>query len=232
MVYIVDMQPDRHEATKRSAKRFRELCQAANAICPSKPYFGCSCTGKQRPCRPPQPTPDFFETVYTRDADDNSDLSPALLCTSGEVRRETHAIFYQENTSFFDSMCAVMPFLKDRTPESPAKIKSIGFHLKIDGCVERNPVCLDWVCTFRGVGCTAGSKVQILSRRSKGRRYQSEKQCDPQRVIFDRFLSTSYHQLSTTILMFFSDSGITSSSFIPFRDGSSIIESFMILNAF
>ena len=232
MVYIVDMQPDQHETTKRSAKRFRELYQAANTICPSKAYFGCSCTSKQRPCRPQQPTPDFFETVYTRDADDNSDLSPALLCTSREVRRETHAIFHQENTFFFDSVCAVMQFLKDRTPESPAKIKRIGFYLEIDGCVERNAVYLDWVCTFREVGCTAGLKAQNLSRRSKGRRYQSEKQCYPQRVIFGRFLSTSYHQLSTTILTFFSDSGITSSSFIPFRDGSSIIESFMIFNAF
>ena len=68
-------------------------------------------------------------------------------------------------------MSAVMPFLRDRTPESLASIKCISFHLEIDGYIERNPVYVNWVCIFREVSCMAGLKLRNLSLNIKSRRY-------------------------------------------------------------
>lgn len=62
-----------------------------------------------------------------------------------------------------------MPLLRDRTPESLANIKSIGFRLEIGRYIERNPVFLNWVCTFREVGCIAGLNLQSLGLRIEGR---------------------------------------------------------------
>lgn len=198
-VHILDMPPDQFTTTKGSTKRFRELYQTAKSGCPSNAYFRCSCSGKQRLCHLHRSAPDFFKTIYTGDADHNSDLSPALLRTNREIRREAQSIFYQENTFFFypivwqssckmswhlglnpwilhearrwDSMSTVIPFLKDRTTDSLANIKNIGFHLEIDRYVERNPVYLDWVCTFREVGRMAGLNLQNLSLKVEARRY-------------------------------------------------------------
>lgn len=170
-VHILDMPPDQFTTTKRSTKRFRELYQTAKSGCPSNAYFRCSCSGKQRLCHLHRSAPDFFKTIYTGDADHNSDLSPALLRTNREIRREAQSIFYQENTFFFYSMSTLIPFLKDRTTDSLANIKNIGFHLEIDRYVERNPVYLDWVCTFREVGRMAGLNLQNLSLKVEARRY-------------------------------------------------------------
>ena len=170
-VHILDMHPDQYMTMKRSAKRFRDRYQTAKTVCTAKAGLGCSCKCTQSICPPHRSIPCFFKTIYTRDTVHNSSLSPALLHTNKEVRQETHPIFYQENTFFFYSMSAVMPFLRDRTPESLANIKCIGFHLEIDGYIERNPVYLNWVCIFREVSCMAGLKLRDLSLKIEGRRY-------------------------------------------------------------
>lgn len=167
-IHILDMHPEQYETTKRCAKRFRGPYQTAKSL---DRHFCSVLKLKHKPCHGCRKIPDFFRTIYTMDADHNSDLSPALLRTNEQIRREAHSIFNQENTFFFYSMGAVMPFLKDRTPESLAEIKSIGFHLKIDRYVERNPVYLNWVCTFREVGCMAGLNLQNLSLKIEGHRY-------------------------------------------------------------
>ena len=173
-VHILDMHPHQYETTKSSAKRFRQAYKTAKSICPIKAGFGCPCKGAKQCVCPPyryRSIPDFFDTIYTRDADHNSDLSPALLRTNKEIREEALAIFYRENTFFFLSMSAVMPFLRDRTPESLASIKSIGFHLPIDYCIDRISVFLNWVCAFPDVSCMAGLELQNLSLKIEGRRY-------------------------------------------------------------
>lgn len=152
-VHKLDMHPEQYKTTKRSTKQFRKLYQTAKGLDPYDEHCCSELDPKNKPCQDCPSTPDFYKTIYTRDADHNSDLSPALFRTSKQIRSEAHPIFYRENTFFFYSMSAVIPFLKDRTPESLANIKSIGFHLEIDRYVEPNPVYLNWVCTFREVGC-------------------------------------------------------------------------------
>lgn len=169
-VYVLDMHSDQYEPTERSVKRSREPYETARTICSMCAGFGGSFeSNKKCVCPPYQSIPKFFKTVYTRDADHNSSLSVALLRANKQIRKETHPIFYRENTFFFYSMSAVVPFLKDRTPESLASIKRIGFHLEINHHIERNPVYLNWVCTFREVSCMAGLNLQSLSLKIESR---------------------------------------------------------------
>lgn len=169
-VHIQDMRPGQYQTTKRSAKRVRKAYQTAKIL---HQCSRCSCSRLKFKCHECRKTPDFFQTVYTRDADHNSDLSPALLRTNKKVRREAHSIFYHENTSFFDSMSAVPPFLKDQTRESPANIKSIGSHLEIDHHVERDPASLDRVRTFREAGRMADSHLQNPQCQDRGSQVQT-----------------------------------------------------------
>ncbi|KAF6226344.1 hypothetical protein HO133_009210 [Letharia lupina] len=159
------MHPDQYQTTKRSAERFRKPYQTAKIL---HQCSRCSCSRLKFRCHECRETPDSFRTVYTRDVDHNSDLSPALLRTNKKVRREAHSIFYHENTFFFYSKSAVPPFLKDRTRESPANIKSIGSHLEIDHHVERDPASLDRVRTFREVGRMAGPHLQNPQSQDRG----------------------------------------------------------------
>lgn len=174
-VHILDMPPDQYETTKRSGKHFREPYETARTICSMCAGFGCSVKSNRKcVCPPYQSIPQFFKTIYTRDADHNSDLSVALLRANKQIRKEAHPIFYRENTFFFRSLSAVVPFLKNRTPESLASIKRIGFHLEIDHYIQRNPVYFNWVCTFREVSCMVGLNLQSLSLKIESRGYRQE----------------------------------------------------------
>ena len=170
-VYIRDMYPDQYRTMKRSGRRLRKLYLTARAAHPVEAGLAPYNWDEQSLCQSQRATPGFFKTIYSRDADHNSELTRALLRTNKEVRGETHSMFYQENTFFFYSMSAVMPFLRDQTPESLAKIRSIGFYLAVDRYFERNPVYLHWVRTFREVSCLAGLRLQDLSLKVQSRKY-------------------------------------------------------------
>ena len=170
-VYVLDMPPDQFKTLKSSAKGFRKVYRTVRFIDREEADLPSSCRREQSRCQLQPPLPSFFKTIYTMDADRNSDLSPALLRTNKEVRMEAHPIFYSENTFFFYSMSAVMPFLRDRTPESLASIRSIGFHLAIDGYVEGNAVDVNWVCIFRDVSRIAGLRLQDLNLKIHSRIY-------------------------------------------------------------
>lgn len=156
-----------------SARRFREPYETTRILCPFHIDFRCSFKGKERPGYAHRWTTDVVKTIYTRDVDHNSNLSPALLRTNKEVRGEAHPFFYQANTFFFYSMTAVIPLLNNRTPESLATGQHQAHRLPSgDRRLRRakSAVCLNWVCTFREVGCVAGSNLQNLGLRIKGRR--------------------------------------------------------------
>lgn len=119
-VHIQDMHPDQYQTTTRSHKRVRKPYQTAKIL---HQCSRCSCSRLKFKCHECRKTLDSFRTVYTREADHNSELSPALLRANKKVRREAHSIFYQANTFLFYSKSAVLPFLKDRTRESLANIK-------------------------------------------------------------------------------------------------------------
>lgn len=169
-VHILDMHPDRFESTKRTVQRFREPYESSRTVCSMCAGSGFSGKSNRKcVCPPHQSIPKSFKTIYTRDADHNSDLSVALLRANKKIRKEAHPIYYRENTFFFHSMSAVVPFLKDRTPESLASIKCIGFHLIIDHYIQRNPVYVNWVRTFREVSSMAGLNLQSVSLKIESR---------------------------------------------------------------
>lgn len=173
-VHILDMRSERYvESTKGSVGRFREPYESSRTICSTCGGSGRSLKSSRKcVCPPYESIPKFFKTVYTRDADHNSDLNIALLRANKQIKKEAHPIFYRENTFFFRSMSAVMPFLTDQTPSSLAGIQSIGFHLLIDHYIKKNSAYVNWMRIFRQVSCMAGLDLQslVLKIESRGHR--------------------------------------------------------------
>lgn len=59
----------------------------------------------------------------------------AMLSLNKQSREEVASIFYGENTFKFTTMSSLMPFMKDRTPETRKFIQQLWLHLVVD---ERN----------------------------------------------------------------------------------------------
>lgn len=128
---IKDMHPNEFRARKeegrcpwRSAYTAPDHCKGMCADCPGAPFrIDCSFTS---------PRMIFDTTTYLPgNATALENTTIAILAVIHQVRQEAESIFYGSNTFNFGTMSSLVPFLKDRAPDTRRYINSLQLELHI-----------------------------------------------------------------------------------------------------
>lgn len=126
---IRDMHPDEYQRMKEQGQRPWRSAYTA----PDHPACMCSwCDTFSSPLRMSDTRMMFETTTYIMaNAKSLKEITFALLAVNHQIRQETASIFYGTNTFVFGTMSSLVPFLRDRAPDTRKHINSLQLELRI-----------------------------------------------------------------------------------------------------